>query len=62
MLRAVLERAQVRGELTDAADLETAVNMLVGSYYANYLAGRIPRDWPQRTVDLILIGLRDDKE
>jgi AcrR family transcriptional regulator len=50
MLHAVLE-------LADSADLETAVNMLVGSYYANYLAGRIPRDWPQRAVGLILSGL-----
>jgi hypothetical protein len=62
MLRAVLERAQMRGELADSADLETAVNMLVGSYYANYLAGRIPGDWPRRAVDLVLNGLHADKE
>lgn len=59
MLRGVLERAQLRGELADNADLETAVNMLVGSYYANYLAGRVPRDWPRRAVELIFDGLTD---
>jgi type VI protein secretion system component VasK len=60
MLRGVLERAQVRGELAAEADLETAVNMLVGSYYANYLAGRVPRDWARRAVELTLDGLRAD--
>ena len=58
MLRALLERAQLRGELADDADLETAVNMLVGSYYAGYLAdSKIPRDWPERAVDLVLSSL-----
>jgi AcrR family transcriptional regulator len=61
MLRGVLERARARGELAPEADLETAVNMLVGSYYAGYLAsGRGPRDWPERTVQLILGGLLPD--
>jgi AcrR family transcriptional regulator len=58
MLRRVLEQAQARGELAPDADLVTAVNMLVGSYYAGYLAGgRLPRDWPERAVALILDGL-----
>jgi hypothetical protein len=34
--------------------------MLVGSYYANHLAGRIPRTWAERAVDLVLRGLSDD--
>jgi AcrR family transcriptional regulator len=60
MLRGVLERAQLRGEFAGDADLETAVNMLVGSYYAAYLATTpIPRDWPERAVDLVLDGLMD---
>jgi AcrR family transcriptional regulator len=58
MLRLILERARARGELTANADLETAVNALVGSYYASYLAGgRVRRDWPERTVELVLNGL-----
>jgi AcrR family transcriptional regulator len=62
MLRGVLERAQVRGELAAEADLEMAVSMLVGSYYATYLAGRVPRDWQRRAVELILDGLCADKQ
>ena len=62
MLRAVLERARAQGELSPDADLEMAVNALVGSYYAGHLAGgRVPRDWPERVVRLVLGGLRDDK-
>jgi len=58
MLRGVLERAQARGELSTDADVETAVNALIGSFYARYLAGgRIPRDWPQRAVAVVLDGL-----
>jgi AcrR family transcriptional regulator len=58
MLSSVLVRAQARGELAADADLETAVNALVGSYYAGYLAsGRSPRDWPERVVELVLGGL-----
>jgi AcrR family transcriptional regulator len=58
MLRRVLERAEVRGELADDADLDIAVNALIGSYYAGYLAGKaMPRDWPERTVQLVLGGL-----
>jgi hypothetical protein len=61
MLRGVLEQAQLRGDLVGDADLETAVNMLVGSYYANYLAGRVPGDWPKRAVDLVLSSLITDR-
>jgi len=61
MLRGVLERAQMRGELAAEADIETAVNMLVGSYSAHDLAGRVPRDWPRSAVAFILAGLRADK-
>jgi AcrR family transcriptional regulator len=61
MLRSVLERAQARGEIRPDADLEMAVNALVGSYYASYLAGgKAPRDWPERAVDLVLGGLDDE--
>ncbi len=37
---------------------EAAVNMLVGSYYAQYLAGdAIPDDWPEAVVRTVLDGL-----
>lgn len=57
-LREVLEHACKRGELRTGADLEAAVNMLVGSYYAQYLAGNpFPDDWPEAVVDTVLAGL-----
>jgi AcrR family transcriptional regulator len=57
-LLAILQTAQVRGELEIDADLEAAVNLLVGSFYARYLSGEcIPQDWPGRVVTLVLRGL-----
>lgn len=57
-LRAVLEAARARGEVRPAADLDAAVHMLVGSYYAQHLAGApFGRDWPEAQVDIVLAGL-----
>jgi AcrR family transcriptional regulator len=57
-LRAVLAAARNRGELRADADLDAAVSMLVGSYYASRLAGRrLPRGWPAAEVDAVLSGL-----
>lgn len=56
---ALLERARERGELRPDADLDLAANMLVGSYYAQYLAGQpFAADWAARVVDAVLAGLR----
>jgi AcrR family transcriptional regulator len=61
MLRSVLEQAQARGELRADADLDTAVAMLIGSYYAHYLAGApIARNWPEQAVRLILRRLQHE--
>jgi AcrR family transcriptional regulator len=58
-LRAILLRARARGELGPEADIEAAVAMLVGSYFARYVErGRAPRSWPEPEVDLVLAGLR----
>jgi AcrR family transcriptional regulator len=58
-LRAVLEAARERGELRPGADLDAAVQALVGAYYAQYLEGRpFPRRWPGSVVDVVLDGLR----
>lgn len=55
---AILQRARERGELRPDADLELAANMLVGGYYAHYLAGRpFPDDWAARAVDAVLAGI-----
>jgi AcrR family transcriptional regulator len=60
-VREVLEHARERGELREDADLEAAVNALVGSYYAQYLAGDpFPEDWPEAVVRTILYGLKKE--
>ncbi len=59
MLRRVLEGARDRGELKPGADIATAVNLLIGAYYAQYLAGApFAEDWAGRVVDTTLMGLR----
>jgi AcrR family transcriptional regulator len=58
-IRAVLEVARERGELRAGADLDAAVQALVGAYYAQYLSGApFPRRWPGSVVDIVLDGLR----
>jgi len=58
-LREVLEHARERGELREDSNIEAAVNMLVGSYYAQYLAGTpFSDDWPEAIVETILSGLQ----
>jgi AcrR family transcriptional regulator len=50
-LLAILEQARARGELRPRADIDACVNMLVGAFYARYLAGdAFKRDWPARLV------------
>jgi AcrR family transcriptional regulator len=57
-LRAILQRAKERGELRPEADVEAAVAMLVGSYFARYVEhGRVPRAWPKAEVDAVLKAL-----
>ena len=58
MLRAVLARARERGELRPDADIEMGAQMLVGAYYAQYLAGVPFREgWDERVVNAVLMGL-----
>lgn len=55
----ILERALQRGELAPGANLELAANMLIGAYYAQYLAGIPFADhWAEQVVDLALHSLR----
>jgi AcrR family transcriptional regulator len=50
-LRAILQRAVDRNLLVDNADLDTAVSLCTGSWYAIALTGDAPpADWPQRTA------------
>jgi AcrR family transcriptional regulator len=53
-LRAILERATAQGAIDRDADLDVAVTMLTGSWYARCLAGdREPEDWPRRIAELV---------
>lgn len=57
-LRAILDAGQARAEFRPDADLEIAVNLLVGAYYAQYVAGApFADDWSARVVDSVLNGL-----
>jgi hypothetical protein len=58
MLRAVLAEARSRDDLRPDADLDLAVNALVGALYAQRLADpAIPQDWDARIVDTVLRGI-----
>jgi len=53
-LRLILERAQRLGMISADADLEVAVTMGTGAWYARALAGAgPPPNWPQRTAALV---------
>lgn len=59
LLRTVLEEGLQRGDVRAGLDLDLAVAMLVGAYYAGHLAGdHLGPDWPERCVDLLLPSLR----
>ena len=58
MVRDLLDMSAARGEIRPGADLETAVNLLIGAFYARYLAGdRGSSDWAARVVDTVWAGL-----
>lgn len=53
-LRRIFERAQAAGLLDADADIETALTMCTGSWYARCLAGSpAPPHWPRRTAALV---------
>lgn len=52
-LRAIIARAAADGLIDRDADIETAVTMLTGSWYARCLAGDPePGQWPRRVANL----------
>lgn len=54
----ILRAGVERGELRDDLDLEQATSLIVGSLYADHLAGLAMSDgWEERLVDLVLEGL-----
>ncbi|WP_025355805.1 TetR/AcrR family transcriptional regulator [Kutzneria albida] len=59
LFREVLAQARERGELAADVDLDAATSALIGSYYADRLAGRVTdARWTERVVDQVLNGLR----
>lgn len=53
-LRAILEHARVLGLVDADADLDIAITLCTGSWYARALAGdQPPPDWPARTAALV---------
>ena len=59
LIRRVLERARNLGEIRDDVDLDVAVSMLIGSYYAEYITGReIPDGWIEQTVTICWSGIK----
>lgn len=58
MLQEVLKHAEKRGDLCPKADIDAAVNMLIGSFYAHYLTDeKIPVTWARRIVDTVWKGI-----
>ena len=50
-LRRALAEGVSSGELPDSADNDVLASMLIGSFYARYIAtSDIPDDWAERTL------------
>ncbi|WP_217912937.1 TetR/AcrR family transcriptional regulator [Miltoncostaea marina] len=59
LMRDAMAAARERGEIAADADLDTAVEMAVGAFYAHHLAGTgFDEGWAERVVDALLRGLR----
>jgi len=58
MLQSILLRAQKRKELRRAVNLDCVVNMLIGAFYARYLAtSTVPPDFARELVAIIWTGI-----
>jgi AcrR family transcriptional regulator len=58
VIHSLLETAQARGELRPDANLDAAVTMLIGAYYAQYLGGDpFAENWAETIVDTLWSGL-----
>jgi AcrR family transcriptional regulator len=59
LIASILEAAKGAGELTGRADIDAAVNLLVGSLYARYLSGEaVDERWVNRVTGLVWNGIR----
>lgn len=51
LLADALQAGIAAGDLPQDTDVDTSVNLLIGSFYARYIShGRIPQDWAQRAM------------
>jgi hypothetical protein len=58
MIKSILLRAKQNKELRPSVNLDTAVNMLVGAFYARYLANAaVPRAFPRKLVNILWHGI-----
>jgi AcrR family transcriptional regulator len=58
-IQTILNQAHAWGELRSDAQIELATNMLIGAYYAQYLAGTPFEDhWAEQVVDAVLASIR----
>jgi AcrR family transcriptional regulator len=57
-IRHVLQEAQDSGAVRADADIETAINMMIGYYYSARVGGApVDAGWPRRCVELIRAGI-----
>ena len=57
-VRAILEKARERGEIRAGVELDGAVNMLIGAFYARYLIdSRIPEYYARQLVEIVWRGI-----
>ena len=58
IIRGILERARRHRELRPGVDLDAAVSMLVGAFYARYLAtSKVPSRFAQTIVETVWPGI-----
>ena len=58
MLQTILNRAKSQGELQAGADVDCAVNLLVGAFYARYLAdSKVPPSFARHVVEIVWRGI-----
>jgi len=58
IIRGILERARRHRELRPGVDLDAAVSMLVGAFYARYLAtSKVPSRFAQSIVETVWPGI-----
>jgi AcrR family transcriptional regulator len=59
MLRAILEAGVEQGRVRPGADLDAAIDLVLGAFLFHYLAwGQPDADWPRRIADAIWPALR----